>query len=240
MKILIKPIATAALTALVLSSSSAVAATTLMFKFSSEAANDLTPAQATTLGLDAYQNIDCNPAGTFALSLDGITGSATCADYWQNGHLTALGQPYSSVIGGRQIGATGNQAVISLSGLNGWMATNSFSSYQVQVYYAGSSTTSENLVSTANVVSFINGSGTTFDTITIVPDGGTPSTSRWSGTGTVQTFTADTLTIDANYINDQAHGIAAIKIVGLTSAPEPSTAMLGGLGLLGLLRRRRA
>lgn len=217
----------------------ASAATTLMVHFGSVAGNDLTAGQATTLGLDLYQNVrtgTTNAAGTTAtISLDGITGSVTYADYWQSTQLTNLGQPYATAIGGRQIGATGNAATVSLSGLDTWMTANNFTSYQITLYYAGQTLASENLASTSQAVSFLSNATTSYDTITVGAHG-TSNTAFWSGTGTTQTFTGDTLAISMKYINNQPHGLTAIKIVGV---PEPSAAVLGGLGLLALLRRRR-
>ncbi|MGC4014903.1 MAG: hypothetical protein QM755_10375 [Luteolibacter sp.] len=150
--------------------SAASAATTLMVNFSSVAGNDITSGQATTLGLDLYQNVRTNvtlAAGTTtSISLDGITGSVTYADFFQQNQLTALGQPYATLLGGAQIGSTGNEAVVSLSGINAWMTANNFTSYQVVVYYAGRSAASENLASTSQAVSFVTTSSTTYDTIT--------------------------------------------------------------------------
>lgn len=217
------------------------AAATLMVNFSSVASNDITSVQATTLGLD-FANVQNVRTGTGAaggttasISLGGITGSVVYADYWQSSMLTNLGQPYATVVGGRQIGATGNQAVISLTGFSAWMTANSYTGYQVLVYYAGQTLGSENLATTPNTVSFTTGSGTVSDVIAVGAHG-TSSAIQWSGTGTLQSFTDDTLTITSKYIDNQPHGIAAIRIIGV---PEPSAALLGGIGLLCLGRRRR-
>ncbi|BCU75758.1 hypothetical protein [Luteolibacter sp. LG18] len=214
-------------------------ATSLLINFSSASGNDMTIGQANTLGADALQNVrtgTTNAAGTTAtISLDGVTGSATYADYFQASQLANLGQPYATFIGGAQIGSTGNEAAVSISGLNAWMTANNFTGYQVTLYYAGRSLASENLASTSQAVTFVTSSGTSYDTVSVLAHGTPSNTTFWSGTGAVQNFNSDTLSISVKYLSQQS-GLAAIKITGV---PEPSAALLGGLGALALLRRRR-
>jgi hypothetical protein len=54
------------------------------------------------------------------------------------------------------------------------------------------------------------------------------------------TFTGLNLGTDDQYISFHArNSIAYIDNLSITAIPEPSAALLGGLGLLALLRRRR-
>lgn len=46
--------------------------------------------------------------------------------------------------------------------------------------------------------------------------------------------TSFNMTVTSNTVNESIHNYGFVNVV-----PEPSTALLGGLGLLALLRRRR-
>jgi hypothetical protein len=81
----------------------------------------------------------------------------------------------------------------------------------------------------------ING---TTDTITLKQY--ESSNGRWSGTGSSVSLSSSSLAIEKSALattnNQHQGGIAAVLIQGV---PEPSAALLGGLGALVLLRRRR-
>jgi hypothetical protein len=58
-----------------------------------------------------------------------------------------------------------------------------------------------------------------------------------SGQFVVGTFTADATSQELTMTRNTDFGVANALTVGVI--PEPSAALLGGLGLLGLLHRRR-
>ncbi|MGJ8723165.1 MAG: PEP-CTERM sorting domain-containing protein [Roseibacillus sp.] len=80
-------------------------------------------------------------------------------------------------------------------------------------------------------------------TISIVNTGGSPASTQ-TGDNTINgeefttaTFKADSSSIDI--ITSSTHNGVRMTAMQLRAIPEPSVALLGGLGLLGLLRRRR-
>ena|SRR5690606_13601260 len=220
------------------------AANVLMINFSSASGNDMNATDATTLGVDLYQNVRTNATNsagtTAAISLDGVTGSVTYADYYQQNQLAQLGQPYATLVGPNQIGSTGLSVDITLN-LATWKVNNSATSYRVTVFYAGRSADSQTLMTDDTPDVFLTGGlVNTSDTVTVTGNGGEGFTGLWRGIGESQTFTSDTLDIEMNYLGGTSvafqAGISAIKIEAI---PEPSTWLACSLGGLLLLRRRR-
>lgn len=82
---------------------------------------------------------------------------------------------------------------------------------------------------------------------TITAGSGTSGILKWGNNATpggsfvIGTFTADNTTQAFNFVpaNPPA-GSTTINAMQLRAVPEPSAALLGGLGMLALLRRRRA
>jgi hypothetical protein len=227
---------------------SASGAQVLMVNFSSTGTNDMIAADATALGVDAYQNVRTGTTGTgvtATISLDGVTGGVSYADYYQANQKTALGQPYATFVGTKLIttgtGSGANLSVRIALNLSTWITTGDYDSYKVTVYYAGRDAGSQTLMTDATAdVSLTDGATTADDTVTVLLNGASPNTAFWGGKGATHEFTGTNLTIDMDYLGSQAigyrAGIAAVKIEGV---PEPTAALLGSLGLLSLLRRRR-
>jgi hypothetical protein len=121
---------------------------------------------------------------------------------------------YGAILG-RQIGG-GNLSTIDLSGLS--IGTE----YQIQVFCMGGDT--------ANV--FVSGSPAL-----AVGGGNNPGNTSGFGKYIVGTFTADATNQVLSFTANTSEPTVNALTIGVI--PEPSAALLGGLGLLGLLRRRR-
>ncbi len=190
------------------------AAPSLLINFSSADTNDLTPAEAAATGADAYTNVrtgSVNPAGaTAAISLDGVTGSVVYPDYFQQNQKSHLGQPYATLIGAARIGSSGNSVTLSLD-LSQWLAANGFSSYQVTLYYAGRSASSEALMTDSTPDVFFN--ETKSDIVFVT---GRHSSGYWKGNGQTHAFTGSDLAIRMNYLGEkQEAGVCAVRIDGV-------------------------
>lgn len=86
------------------------------------------------------------------------------------------------------------------------------------------------------VLSDFDGSGSAFNS-----DGETDVVKMYVGNTLTNTFTGLNLDAADQFISFHANNVVAnIDNLSITAIPEPSAALLGGLGLLALLRRRRA
>ena len=87
------------------------------------------------------------------------------------------------------------------------------------------------------VLSDATGSGSAFD----VSNGANDIVKMYVGATLAQTFTGLDLDATDQYISFRANNVIAnIDNLQISSIPEPGAALLGGLGMLALLRRRRA
>ncbi|WP_193210664.1 PEP-CTERM sorting domain-containing protein [Luteolibacter marinus] len=235
--------------ALLLTSSLAgSAAQVLVVNFSSASGNDMSAADATALGADLFQNVrtGSTTTGTTAtISLAAVTGGISYADYYQQNQNLALGQPYATLVGAKLItsgtGAGSNLSVNIDLDLGAWLTAGDYSGYKVTVYYAGRSAGAETLMtdSTADV-HFDDGTLTPDDTVTLSHHGASPNTAFWAGIGHEHQFTGTNLNIQMDYLGGTSSGFqAGISAIRIESVPEPSVALLGAIGILGLIRRRR-
>lgn len=86
------------------------------------------------------------------------------------------------------------------------------------------------------VLSDFDGSGSAFNS-----DGETDVVKMYVGNTLTNTFTGLNLDAADQFISFHANNVVAnLDNLSITAIPEPSAALLGGLGLLALLRRRRA
>ena len=216
----------------VASLNTASAAATLLINMSNTATNNVT--STTYLNEELFTNVDDSAVG-ITVGIDGVTGTVRTVDYWQSNQLATLGQPFGCVFGGSGTlsGTTGKDVQITLD-LGTWMTANNFTSYTVTVLYGGSDVDNRNAMLAASGTT-ING---TTDTITLKQY--ESSNGRWSGTGSALSLSSSSLAIEKSALattnNQHQGGIAAVLIQGV---PEPSAALLGGLGALVLLRRRQ-
>jgi hypothetical protein len=213
---------------------SASAANILLVNFSSSTGNDMVEADATALGVDVYQNVRTNVFNTggvtASIDLDSVTGGVSYNDYYQANQKAALGQPYATFVGSRLItSGTGAGSDLSVNidlDLSSWLTAGDFSSYKVTVYYAGRSDGSQAL--------------TPDDVVTVTAQGADPYPAFWAGTGAELEFTGNNLNIQMDYLGGTTSGFqAGISAVKIEGVPEPTVAMLGAIGMLALIRRRR-
>lgn len=131
---------------------------------------------------------------------------------------------------------------VTITGLSAWLSAEGMTSYQIRAY---SSTDSDN--ASFHTIDLRDGvllSSAILATIspTVLGAGDFPSGSggTWQPRGygdSIDTLTADSITLTIPVRDGDARGsLAALK---LTAVPEPSSALLGGFSLLGLLIRRR-
>jgi hypothetical protein len=165
-----------------------------------------------------FTGIGLNSSGTAGEITVASTGFAFQSTSSGNSNVvSAVGSPQTwATVLDRVIGDDNNSATINLSGLT------SGTEYTVQFF---SSTPDGGINAT-----------------TMISSGGVDSAAFGSHTGgqtrsIVATFTADGTESQSFSISGAEPTFSAL-VVG-TVIPEPSAALLGGLGLLGLLRRRR-
>ncbi|MGC4017184.1 MAG: hypothetical protein QM755_22130 [Luteolibacter sp.] len=163
--------------------------------------------------------------------------------YLDDGDGPTAGSPGSlGAVNGDSIGVT-----VNLTGLTAWLAAEGGTSYTIQAYF------STDMDSATFLPISVRDGGSVTSTVieTITPT--VQGNGSWNGSildpGAIQTdgtrgsavfstqFTQDTITLTLPVRDGSARGTLAGIII--TAAPEPSAALLGTLGTLALLRRRR-
>lgn len=216
-------------------------------------ANPMDASQAAALGAANFANVDVQGTGSLPRTwsnVAGVSGTVTYADWWQSGMKSSLydggNNPDQGFTGG----------VVAINGTHAGQTTTSFSStitldltsylanltgnnYQIQIFYGGRLQNGfDALTDSDNTIVNLNDGTNSFSDYaqTSLLEVTSGSNLFWSGRGEVFTFddTVDSLTITTDSVSSSESGIAGILIV-----PEPSTALLCGLGLFAFMRRSR-
>lgn len=180
---------------------------------------------------------------------DGAKYWQTSSSYWQPAIGDALNPIYRATMDvSYNAGViSGYASLVQFADLAGWMTANNYQSYNLILYtaaYGGADPIfgsfdlfSGDYSTTTNGADLSNSLGVINPTLTL------STNNRWYARDVVTGLTADNFLIASeklDYTNSGGRGgIAAVALVGVPTIPEPSIALLGGLGLLPLLRRRR-
>ncbi len=221
--------------------------------------NAMNAAQATAIGASIFEDVSVQGTGGTQprpISAGGVTGGVRYADWWQDGMKNnlydAVARPEQGFTGGVVAingthGGTnpnGNASTITLGltdYITNYITANSLTEYQVHIFYAGRRQLGQDALtdSTNTLINIDDGTTSISDyaqaNLLTVPE--SSGLSFWSGLGAVNSFDSSitSLTINVASISGTTEsGIAGIMII-----PEPSTALLGAVGVLALLRRRR-
>lgn len=223
----------------------------------------------TAMGIpgSAWTNIPNQGAGgssSGTTTAGGLTVAWNSANAWQAGSEGLNGTDASQQVfrnylddgdgGASYFDGDGYGVSIQVSGLSSFMGANSATKYSITLYFATDATAvlpaeiRQGLlpsVATATAISSLTQIGTV--TPGALGDGTYPfSTGAGTATdghraiGTLDGLSADAITI-AIPKNPGANGVrGSLAGFSISAVPEPSVSlMLGGLGLVGLLRRRR-
>jgi len=164
--------------------------------------------------------------------------------YLDDGDGPAGGAPGSlGAVNGDGIGVT-----VNLTGMTAWLASEGATGYTIQAYFStdtGSATFRPISVRDGSTVT-----STILETITptvqgnglwngtIVDAGGNNSGGTRGDAVFSTVFTQDAITLTVQSISGSSRGTLAGFVI--TAVPEPAAALLGTLGLLAILRRRRS
>ena len=175
---------------------------------------------------------------------DIFTGAVTGNYFFNAGSVTQVDDDFEANAGGT-ITINGGTHMVGLMSPNvGNFGAQNNSTLN---FLGGTVTTDVFRTDGANATVNLGGDATiTADTISLAPNGILNISSDWTGSITTNTPTNfEDLFVDLVFLDDVLIDEATFNenfqiIDGVfSSIPEPSAAMLGGLGLLGLLRRRR-
>lgn len=189
---------------------------------------------ATAYGVAPGDWTNVNPGdGPGSTLISGVSFAWTCPNDWnQNIAITpGVGEVHYGYLDDGGTGSVG--PTVTLTGLSTWMAGIGATSYSIQLIQA-----SDNATGFSNTAVSISSGGTLLGTITNPTTGG--GGPLGGASTTLSSLTSDTLFLDTAPRNGTIRGTIAGVIITANPVPEPSTALLSGLGLFGLLRRRRA
>lgn len=176
-------------------------------------------------GFGGAQNIALNGA-------TGVTASWTGQNsWWAGSNGTAEQRIYACYLD------DWGSPTVTLSGMSTWLAAEGMTAYEITVF---TSTDTANATWATLTLHSGGAAGPSLGTMaaTNLPSGDPGEGGNSRGFGSFAgSFTDDQVTITSPGSSGSTRGtIAAIRI---TAIPEPSAILLGGLGLLALVRRRR-
>ncbi|MEP2777191.1 MAG: PEP-CTERM sorting domain-containing protein [Luteolibacter sp.] len=193
-----------------LAASAVAQAATVRVDFGGTASTDTTWNQL-DLGDSGKALKDTTGANSSIIVSYSIAGNNFSGGGWTQGSSAVTDETvYADWIGGNSNNANNNLVTITISGLN------SLATYDLA--FGGANAANNNFTMTTSL------NGTPL---------GTSSTDRYYTANGVSGASNIVITINDNVRNS---GIASLEI---TQVPEPSAAMLGAIGMLCLLRRRR-
>lgn len=182
-------------------------------------------------------NTVSNDGGTENTTISGVQFSWTYSNDWaQSGAFNTTGATGEDEVYYGYLDDGNAGAEITVTGLSAWLAANAQTGYNVTIIMSTGQGGSPSFLAPTL---FNTSGGTNLGTFTIgnieaAHSGGGVGI---QGFGSINGLTNDTLFVDGSPRSGDARGSIAGIII--TSVPEPSTMLLGGIGALALLRRRR-
>lgn len=188
------------------------------------------PVTQTAYGVAAGEWTNVNADTDLAVAVSGVSVAWTRPNVWTWNQAATPGD--QEVHYGYLDDSTNaaNTPTITFTGLSSWLAGLGATSYTIQIIQS-----TDNGTGFVGTDVFTSSGGTVLGQLT---NSTTGNGSLGGASTTLAELTSDTLFLDVQARNGLSRGTIAGVIV--TAVPEPAVALLSGLGMFGLLRRRRS